>query len=94
MSVYESENLKIKDQDELDDEMDEQLTRLKSKLVDVLNSEKVRLPVALSLFATLYTQTARDMMELPKEIALEAITGVIEMNYAEYEERGTAQWLN
>ena len=90
---YESENLSVKDQDEIDGEMDEQLTRLKSKLVDLLNEEKVKLQVALSLFATLYTQTAHDMMDLPKEIAIEAITGVIEMHYAE-DEMEEVKWLN
>ncbi len=90
---YESENLRIKDQDELDGELDEQLVRLKSKLIDVMNEEKVKLQVALSLFATLYTQTAHDMMGLPKEIAIEAITGVIEMNYAE-DETEEVRWLN
>ena len=90
---YESENIRVKDQDELDGELDEQLTRLKGKLVDVMNEEKVKLQVALSLFATLYTQTAHDMMELPKEIAIEAITGVIEMHYAE-DEMEEVRWLN
>lgn len=90
---YESDNLKIKDQDELDGELDEQLVRLKGKLIDVMNEEKVKLQVALSLFATLYTQTAHDMMGLPKEIAIEAITGVIEMNYAE-DETEEVRWLN
>lgn len=90
---YESENIRVKDQDELDGELDEQLTRLKGKLVDVMNEEKVKLQVALSLFATLYTQTAHDMMGLPKEIAIEAITGVIEMNYAE-DETEEVRWLN
>ena len=90
---YESENIRVKDQDELDGELDEQLTRLKGKLVDVMNEEKVKLQVALSLFATLYTQTAHDMMGLPKEIAIEAITGVTEMNYAE-DETEEVRWLN
>lgn len=90
---YESENIRVKDQDELDGELDEQLTRLKGKLVDVMNEEKVKLQVALSLFATLYTQTAHDMMGLPKEIAIEAITGVIEMHYAE-DEMEEVRWLN
>lgn len=90
---YESENIRVKDQDELDGELDEQLTRLKGKLVDVMNEEKVKLQVALSLFATLYTQTAHDMMGLPKEIAIEAITGVIEMHYAE-NEMEEVRWLN
>lgn len=90
---YESDNLRIKDQDEIDSEIDEQLVRLKSKLIDVMNEEKVKLQVALSLFATLYTQTAHDMMGLPKEIAIEAITGVIEMNYAE-DETEEVRWLN
>ena len=90
---YESENIRVKDQDELDGELDEQLNRLKGKLVDVMNEEKVKLQVALSLFATLYTQTAHDMMELPKEIAIEAITGVIEMHYAE-NEMEEVRWLN
>lgn len=92
---YESDNIRIKDQDEISGEMEEQITRLQDKMVEVMQSEKVKVQVALSLFATLYAKTARGMMDLPKDVAIEAITGVLEMHYAEDEDyKGEVQWLN
>ena len=101
---YESETMKISDQDEISDEMDEQISRLKEKVCDVFMSEKVETQVALSIFATMYVRTACDMMGLPKAIAKEAIDQLIEMHYASEGEPDDAemhfanmekpQWLN
>jgi hypothetical protein len=92
---YESENLTITNQDELSDELDEQIMRLKDALSSLLTKENIRLDVALSVFATMYARTACDYMELPKELALEAITQTLELHYADdgYN-KGEMQWLN
>jgi hypothetical protein len=92
---YESENLTITNEAEISDEIDEQLVRVKEALSSVMVKENIRLDVALSVFATMYARTACDYMELPKELALEAITQTIEMHYADdgYN-KGEMQWLN
>lgn len=93
---YESENLRISDQDEdLDPKVDEQVSRIKAKFADILNEEKCTMDVALSIMATMYVVTCHRMIGMPKEIALEAIKGAIEMQYAEDDDdRGEVQWLN
>jgi hypothetical protein len=92
---YESENMTITDQDDINDELEAQLSRLKDAMAEVLMAEKVRLDVALSVFATMYAKTACDYMELPMDVALEAITKTLEMHYEDddYNE-GEVQWLN
>jgi hypothetical protein len=92
---YESENLTVTNEAELSDELDEQIMRLKDALSSLLTKENIRLDVALSVFATMYARTACDYMELPKELALEAITQTLEMHYADdgYN-KGEMQWLN
>jgi hypothetical protein len=92
---YESENITITDEAELSDELDEQIMRLKDALSSLLTKENIRLDVALSVFATMYARTACDYMELPKELALEAITQTLELHYADdgYN-KGEMQWLN
>jgi hypothetical protein len=92
---YESENLTVTNEAELSDELDEQIMRLKDALSSLLTKENIRLDVALSVFATMYARTACDYMELPKELALEAITQTLEMHYADdgYN-KGEVQWLN
>jgi hypothetical protein len=92
---YESENLTITNETELSDELDEQIMRLKDALASLLTKENIRLDVALSVFATMYARTACDYMELPKELALEAITQTLNMHYADdgYN-KGEVQWLN
>ena len=85
---YESENLRISDQDEdLDPKLDEQIARVKSQIADIFTEEKVRHDVALSVLATMYVVTCHRIIEMPKEIALEAIRGAIEMQYAEDDEQ-------
>jgi len=92
---YQSENLTISNQDEISDELDEQIMRLRDALASLLTKENIRLDVALSVFATMYARTACDYMELPKELALEAITQTLEMHYADDgHNRGEIQWLN
>jgi len=92
---YESENLTITDEAEISDELDEQIVRLKDALASLLTKENIRLDVALSVFATMYARTACDYMELPKELALEAITQTLEMHYADDGfNKGEVQWLN
>lgn len=90
---YESDNVRISDKEEMTDEIDEQMSRLQDKLFDVMESEPVSLQVALSMFATFYVKTAKELMGMPKEVALEAIAGVIEMSYGE-DEREEVKWLN
>jgi hypothetical protein len=92
---YESENLTVTNEAELSDELDEQIMRLKDALSSLLTKENIRLDVALSVFATMYARTACDYMELPKELALEAITQTLELHYADdgYN-KGEMQWLN
>jgi hypothetical protein len=85
---YESENLRISDQDEdLDPKLDEQIARIKSQIADIFTEEQVRHDVALSVLATMYVVTCHRIIEMPKEIALEAIRGAIEMQYAEDDEQ-------
>jgi len=92
---YQSENLTISNQDEISDELDEQIMRLRDALASLLTKENIRLDVALSVFATMYARTACDYMELPKELALEAITQTLEMHYADDgHNKGEIQWLN
>jgi len=92
---YKSENMTITNENEIPDEIDEQLVRVKEALSSVMVRENIRLDVALSVFATMYARTACDYMELPKELALEAITQTLEMHYADdgYN-KGEMQWLN
>ena len=90
---YESDNLKITDQDEMLDDVDKQIVRLRAGIVDVLQGEKVEMKIALSVVATMYINIAKGMMDLPKEITLEAITQAIEMAYAE-DEMEEVEWLN
>ena len=92
---YESENLTITNEAEISDELDEQIMRLKDALSSLLTKENIRLDVALSVFATMYARTACDYMELPKELALEAITKTLDMHYeADVFNTGEVQWLN
>ena len=85
---YESDTLRISDQDEdLDPKLDEQISRIKSKIADIFTEEQVRHDVALSVLATMYVVTCHRIIEMPKEIALEAIKGAIDMQYAEGEEQ-------
>ena len=90
---YESDAIRITDNDEIPDELDNQIVRLRSGIVDVLQGEKVEIQVALSVVATMYINIAKGMMDLPKEITLEAITQAIEMAYAE-DEMEEVEWLN
>ena len=92
---YKSENMTITNENEIPDEIDEQLVLVKEALSTVLVKENIRLDVALSVFATMYAKTACDYMELPKELALEAITQTLNMHYADdgYN-KGEMQWLN
>lgn len=94
---YESENIRIIDQEEnIDEAIDAQIMRIKTKFAEVLHKEQPRDDVMLSILATMYIVTCHRIMGMPKEIAKEAICGAIDMQYAEDEmdERGTAQWLN
>jgi hypothetical protein len=92
---YKSETMTITNEAEISDELDEQIMRLKDALSSLLTKENIRLDVALSVFATMYARTACDYMELPKELALEAITQTLELHYADdgYN-KGEMQWLN
>jgi hypothetical protein len=92
---YESENLIIRDQDEVSDEIEEQVTRVKDGIFKVLQDENIRYDVALSIFATMYARVACDHMELPQKIAHEAITKTLELYYADdFNEMEEGQWLN
>ena len=85
---YESDSLRISDQDEdIDPKIDEQIGRLKEKIADIFTEEQVRHDVALSVLATMYVVTCHRIIEMPKEIAIEAIKGAIEMQYAEDDEQ-------
>lgn len=90
---YESDDIRITDNDEIPDELDKQIVRLRAGIVDVLQGEKVEMQVALSVVATMYINIAKGMMEMPKHITLEAITQAIEMAYAE-DEMEDVEWLN
>jgi hypothetical protein len=91
---YESENITITDQDGVSDEVEEQVTRIKEAFIKTLNKEKIRYDIALSIFATMYARTACDYMELPQDIALEAITKTLELWYMDDFEMEEGQWLN
>ena len=91
---YESDNLTIVDQDEVSDEIEEQVNRIKQAFIETLKTENIRYDVALSIFATMYARTACDYMELPQEIAHEAITKTLELYYMDDFEIGEGQWLN
>jgi hypothetical protein len=91
---YESENITITDQDGVSDEIEEQVTRIKEAFIKTLNTEKIRYDIALSIFATMYARTACDYMELPQDIALEAITKTLELWYMDDFEMEEGQWLN
>ena len=81
---YESENLRIKDEEEdIDPALDEQISRIKAQIADIFAEEEVRQDIALSVLATMYVVTCHRIIGMPKEIALEAIKGAIEMQYAE-----------
>ena len=85
---YESDSLRIRDQDEdIDPTLDEQIGRLKDKIADIFIDEQVRHDVALSVLATMYVVTCHRIIGMPKEIALEAIKGALEMQYAEQDEQ-------
>lgn len=90
---YESDDIRITDSDEIPDELDNQIVRLRAGIVDVLQGEKVEIQVALSVVATMYINIAKGMMGMPKNITLEAITQAIEMAYAE-DETEEVRWLN
>jgi hypothetical protein len=90
---YESDNIKITDQDGVSDEVHEQVMRIKEAISEVLQDEQVRYDIALSIFATMYVRVACDYMEIPQDIALEAITKTLEIYYAD-DEMGEVQWLN
>lgn len=91
---HEFEHLSISDQDDIDDELDAQICRLRDKIADVLmnDDEPVPTEVALSIFATMYVRTAHDMMELPLEVAKLAINSTLDLHYADDE--GEGKWLN
>lgn len=96
---YESENIRITDEmDGLDPKIETQINRIKAKFADILNEEKCTMDIALSIMATMYVVTCQRMAGVPKEIALEAITGAIEMQYAEDDDEedneGEIKWLN
>ena len=85
---YESENLRIKDEEEdIDPALDEQISRIKGAIADIFTEEEVRHDVALSVLATMYVVTCHRIIGMPKEIALEAIKGALEMQYAEQDEQ-------
>ena len=85
---YESENLRIKDEEEdIDPALDEQISRIKGAIADIFAEEEVRHDIALSVLATMYVVTCHRIIEMPKEIAIEAIKGAIEMQYAEDDEQ-------
>jgi hypothetical protein len=84
---YESESLRISDQDEdIDPAIDKQIGDLKEKIAEIFMKDEVRHDVALSVLATMYVVTCHRVIGMPKEIALEAIKGAIEMQYAEEED--------
>lgn len=95
---YESENLRIRDEaEDIDPEIDAKMIRIKKKIIQILDEEELTLDMVLSLFATMYVLTAHRVMEMPIEVALEAITGALMMQYAEEEmakHKGDMQWLN
>ena len=91
---YESENITIVDQDGVSDEIEEQVNRIKEAFIKTLNTEKIRYDVALSIFATMYARTACDYMEIPQDIAVEAITKTLELYYMDDFEMEEGQWLN
>lgn len=85
---YESENLRIKDEEEdIDPALDEQISRIKAQIADIFAEEEVRQDIALSVLATMYVVTCHRIIGMPKEIALEAIKGALEMQYAEQDEQ-------
>lgn len=85
---YESENLRIKDEEEdIDPALDEQISRIKGAIADIFAEEEVRQDIALSVLATMYVVTCHRIIGMPKEIALEAIKGALEMQYAEQDEQ-------
>lgn len=88
---FESENIRIVDQEGVPEEVDAQMSRILKKINNILRDEDVNVQVALSLFATMYAKTACGIMELPKEVAIEAITGVLEMYCVDDEDRGELQ---
>ena len=90
---YESDDIRITDNEEIPDELDKQIVRLRAGIVDVLQGEKVEMKIALSVIATMYINIAKGMMGMPKHITLEAITQAIEMAYAE-DEMEDVEWLN
>lgn len=88
------DGVKVIDQDEeMEDEIVEQMERIKRGFVKVLQKEDPDLQVIISVLASMYVTTACDMMELPKEIAINAIVGAIELRYSE-DETGEGQCLN
>ena len=102
---YESENLRIKDEEEdIDPALDEQISRIKGAIADIFAEEEVRQDIALSVLATMYVVTCHRIIGMPKEIALEAIKGALEMQYSEDEQPDDAEmhfanmekpkWLN
>jgi hypothetical protein len=92
---YESENLRITKLSEVEEEIEEQVTRVRDAIFTVLQDENIRYDVALSIFATMYARVACDHMELPQKIAHEAITKTLELYYKDdFNEMGEVKWLN
>lgn len=91
--TYQSENLTIRSQDDIDEELDALIMRVKERVVDALMEEQVPAEVALSIFATFYSRTACEMMELPIHVAKEAINVTLDLHYADKEKDGV-EWLN
>ena len=92
---YESENLRITELSEVEEEIEEQVTRVRDAIFTVLQDENIRYDVALSIFATMYARVACDHMELPQKIAHEAITKTLELYYKDdFNEMGEVKWLN
>jgi hypothetical protein len=92
---YESENLRITELSEVEEEIEEQVTRVRDAIFTVLQDENIRYDVALSIFATMYARVACDHMELPQKIAHEAITKTLELYYKDdFNETGEVKWLN
>ena len=81
-----------------------QISRIKAQIADIFTEEEVRQDIALSVLATMYVVTCHRIIGMPKEIAIEAIKGAIEMQYSEDEQPDDAEmhfanmekpkWLN
>lgn len=85
--------INVKSSEQIDQETKDEMDMLKHGIADLFIDNEVEVETAISVLVTLYVITAKEMMGMDKEEAIQAITTAIELSYAE-DEKENLQWLN